>query len=381
MCGRALTHADGPGESRKIFTHGSFQGRSVDTSLCGRPPLDPLYFPPRPRPLLLQKQQRKFLQRLAGIRSLRRDRRQAQIRGKFVSTGKTRRILFCLVAQLETDLYVRILFVLVELSIRCVARTTVRESAEITSAKTGILAVGDEIEAFEEREVPIEPAGTATGSAPMTTVRVRCHLGWVSKIGGVGSRKATQDRQLASSVIRQQGTPILEEIHANPIPEEKRMDEGEVDADSAMVPAHAGLVLGGPYTTDPQVVFCPAIRWQQDQEGRDRRDVKVRWLRRHRPEVEGQASAGDAGSGDWIPIAGANGWSYTPCVTDVDCELQAVVRSGGSSARETRVRPVSDDASLDLVQNAQQVRLNRLTSGRAVQGSFECTGDGASGRL
>eukprot|EP01043_Picozoa_sp_COSAG02_P106328 COSAG02_NODE_42332_length_385_cov_1.073427_1_plen_101_part_10 len=101
-----------------------------------------------------------------------------------MSTGKTRRILFCLVAQLETDLYVRILFVLVELSIRCVARTTVRESAEITSAKTGILAVGDEIEAFEEREVPIEPAGTATGSAPMTTVRVRCHLGWVSKIGG-----------------------------------------------------------------------------------------------------------------------------------------------------------------------------------------------------
>ncbi len=293
-----------------------------------------------------------------------------------MSTGKTRTIPFCLVAQLETDLYVRILFVLVKLSVRCVARTTVRESAEVTSAKTGILAVGDEIEAIEEREVPIEPAGTATGSAVMTTVRVRCHLGWVSKIGGVGSRKATQDRQLASSVVRQQGTPILEEIHGK----EEHMGEGEVDADGAMVPAHAGLVLGGPYTTDPQVVFCPALRWQQHQEGQDPRDVKVRWLRRHRPEMEGQTSTDDAGAGDWIPIAGANDWLYTPCVTDVDCELQAVVRSGGSSARGTRVRCVSDDAGLDLVQNAQQVRLNRLASGRAGQESVERTGDGASGR-
>jgi hypothetical protein len=152
--------------------------------------------------------------------------------------------------------------------------------------------------------------------------------------------------------------------------------EEAVVADGAMVPVHAGLVLGGPYTTDTQVVFCPALRWQH-QKGRGRGDLKVRWLRRYRPEMEGEASTDDASSTDWIPIAGAHNWSYTPCATDVDCELQAVVRSGDSSAKGTRTAPGFDDNGLDLVHNAQQARLNRLASGGAGQGTSERSGDGA----
>ena len=76
----------------------------------------------------------------------------------------------------------------------------------MNSAKTGILAVDDEIEAIEEREIYVQPVqdGSASGSA-VKTVRVRCHLGWVSKVGSVGSRKATQDRQLALSMDRAEG--------------------------------------------------------------------------------------------------------------------------------------------------------------------------------
>ena len=66
-------------------------------------------------------------------------------------------------------------------------------------AKTGVLAVGDEIEAIEERSTTFGDAAGGGGSAGgQTVVRVRFHMGWVSKIGGAGSRKATQDRQVTN---------------------------------------------------------------------------------------------------------------------------------------------------------------------------------------
>lgn len=278
-----------------------------------------------------------------------------------------------------------------------------REKAEVTSAKTGILAVGDEIEAIEEREILIDPSqtGRASGSTATTTTRVRCHLGWVSKVGTGASRKATQDRQQApsgaSTSCRQQlGTPILEEIRTTSLvpPAESHEAVGERDAAvqtqgaEKMVPAHAGLVLGGPYTTDTQVLFCPALRWEQGQRGIGRgcEGLNVSWLRRHCPETDVDSST-DEGSGDWIPIPGAHSWSYTPCATDVDCELQAVVRSIRSCAESKSnngFAPESDHHCLDTVQNAQQARLNRLARGSGGNSNHigsEKNSDGASQQL
>eukprot|EP01044_Picomonas_judraskeda_P017864 COSAG03_NODE_3435_length_2018_cov_2.115164_2_plen_430_part_01 len=268
---------------------------------------------------------------------------------------------------------------------RCVARTTVRESAEVTSAKTGILAVGDEIEAIEEREVQLG------GSTAVTTVRVRCHLGWVSKVGGVGARKAAQDRQLPVPAEErdQHGTPILEEIQPNALVASAGGAQGVAKGAEAApgphpgsgrkaaggaVAAHAGLVLGGPYTTDTQVLFCPALRWEHGQA-----ELKVRWLRRHRPETEGEAGAdGSSSGGGWVPIASAHGWSYTPCATDADCELQAIVWTTGSAAARTSdagVVPGAEDGCSDKAQSAQQSRLQRLnSSGDSSRASADCTG-------
>ena len=67
---------------------------------------------------------------------------------------------------------------------RCVARTTVRAGVELSSAKTAVLALGEEVSALEE--VVLESG----------VVRVRVHTGWVSKVakgGGAGSRLAAQN--------------------------------------------------------------------------------------------------------------------------------------------------------------------------------------------
>ena len=47
---------------------------------------------------------------------------------------------------------------------------------------------------------------------------------------------------------------------------------------AAEAAAHAGLVLGGPYTSDTQVVFCPGLD-RQYTEGEE--ELAVSWLRRH----------------------------------------------------------------------------------------------------
>jgi hypothetical protein len=247
----------------------------------------------------------------------------------------------------------------------------------------------------------------------------------------------------------QRGTPILEEICASsPLTTTSSAGsvgsaggsspsasvDGGAESDAggeqpgeaavAVAAMHAGLVLGGPYTSDTQVVFCPALRWHQQQqlllqhpggggaaaaagpepEPEPEPALEVSWLRRHRPGPEGGADGGGtACSIEWIPIAGAHGWSYTPCATDVDCELQATVRTTASASGSSNTGSSSGSGSGsgsgfgssgesvggsggggmstadELVQSAQQARLKRLTGGGGGSGSGGGGGAGSGG--
>ena len=241
----------------------------------------------------------------------------------------------------------------------------------------------------------------------------------------------------------QRGTPILEEICASspltttssagsagsaggsPSASVDGGAESDVggeqpgEAAVAAVAVHAGLVLGGPYTSDTQVVFCPALRWHQQQqlllqhpggggaaaaagpepEPEPEPALEVSWLRRHRPGSEGGADGGGTAPIEWIPIAGAHGWSYTPCATDVDCELQATVRTTASASASSNTSSGSGSGSGsgssgeivggsggrgmstadELVQSAQQARLKRLTGGGGGGGGSGGSGGVGSG--
>lgn len=230
---------------------------------------------------------------------------------------------------------------------RCAARTTVRAGPALNSAKAGVLAVGEEIESIEE--IDLEQLG---GSGPGVT-RVRFHMGWVSKSGGAGSRKASQDKAAAGAEAAGGGTAILEEVLGDASPRSSIAPEdggaGVADAGGATVAqaaVHAALVLGGPYTSDTQVVFCPGLRLDRQDEAQGE-ELVVSWLRRH-------------AEGEWSVIAGAHGWSYSPCAADVDCEMQAVVRAVGAPA-EVKVLVAGGAEIVDeQVKRAQQARLDRL---------------------
>ena len=146
---------------------------------------------------------------------------------------------------------------------------------------------------------------------------------------------------------RQEDTPILEAI--SPDGESASSGDAEPNAHAGQGAAedggaaHAALILGGPYTSDVQVLFCPALRWAS---GVDSERLSVRWSRR------------EPGTTAWLPVAGATGWEYHPCAADADAELRVVVRQ--------------DSAPEQAAEAARIARQERLAGG---------VGEGLAGRV